>query len=86
MNYSIQNYDKLYLDEILSNNFDEENPPNFLFDVENPLTDEQKFFINNLYYSNNIVNRPNNSPSHLKEKIIKIIFEKLNNLIKKIDN
>jgi hypothetical protein len=61
--------------------FDVENPPNLIFDIENPINYEHINFIKNYYLSNNTVH--NNYNYNIKEKIIRIIYEKINNFIKK---
>jgi hypothetical protein len=69
----------------ISYKFDEENPPLSYFDIEN----QNNFFNNDIniidnYLTNNNVN--NNNYYIFKDKIKNIIFEKINNLIKKINN
>lgn len=64
----------------LSYNNDEQNYYSLSFDIENQINNEYINSFNN-YLTYNIVD--NNNKSYFKEKIIKIIFEKINNLIKK---
>jgi hypothetical protein len=85
MKFNMQKNINYFINDIISNKFDEENPPHYLFDIENPISIEQIIFIkNNINYTNNTVN--NNNFHHNTNKIIKILFEKINNFIKKNDN